>query len=69
VVKQLLSYPCPCNLLIEKPICSTSREAKELIELKSRGVIGVGHIERFNPLFLEIKKIIKNPLYIEVQEA
>jgi predicted dehydrogenase len=64
-VKQLLSYPCPCNLLIEKPICATFQEAKELISMNSRGVMGVGHIERFNPVISEIKKIIKNPLYIE----
>jgi predicted dehydrogenase len=30
-------------------------------------IIGVGHIERFNPVVHEIKKIIKKPLYLEMK--
>lgn len=54
------------NILIEKPICQTVRDGKELAALAENNVIaGVGHIERFNPIVEEIKKIISDPLYVE----
>ncbi|UUX91804.1 Gfo/Idh/MocA family protein [Methanoplanus endosymbiosus] len=30
-------------------------------------VVGVGHIERFNPIIKEIKEIIRDPLYVEIK--
>jgi predicted dehydrogenase len=54
------------SVLIEKPICSTVMEAKQLMKTAPEGItIGVGHIERFNPIVAEIKKIVKNPVYME----
>lgn len=54
------------GVLIEKPMCSTSKEALELMNYNYHtSTIGVGHIERFNPIVPEIKKIMNNPLYIE----
>ena len=54
------------STLIEKPICQTSDEAKALLsDLPGDIIIGVGHIERFNPIIGEIQKIILNPLYVE----
>ncbi|HDR73979.1 MAG TPA: Gfo/Idh/MocA family oxidoreductase, partial [Methanoculleus sp.] len=56
------------HMLIEKPICLTAGDAHELIQSISDGlVVGVGHIERFNPIVNEIKRILKNPLYIEMK--
>ena len=56
------------SVLIEKPICATSEEAKQLMKAAPDGItIGIGHIERFNPIVAEIKKIVKNPLYIEMK--
>ena len=56
------------SVLIEKPICATSEEAKQLMKAAPEGItIGIGHIERFNPIVAEIKKIVKNPLYIEMK--
>jgi predicted dehydrogenase len=56
------------SVLIEKPICSTSAQAKALMKTAPEGItIGVGHIERFNPIVAEIKKIVKNPLYFEMK--
>lgn len=45
------------NILIEKPLASSVEEGKELIALaKERGVIlGVGHVERYNPVINELK--------------
>ena len=55
-------------VLIEKPICATAREAHDLMSHAPKGVtVGVGHIERFNPVVAEIRKIIKKPLYVEMK--
>lgn len=55
------------HLLMEKPFCSTVAEAEELIrEIRPGTVVGVGHIERFNPIVGEIRRISKEPLYIEI---
>ncbi|NLV27539.1 MAG: Gfo/Idh/MocA family oxidoreductase [Methanomicrobiales archaeon] len=54
------------NVLIEKPICLSSSESKELEkQIPDDIVVGVGHIERFNPIVSEISQIISDPLYIE----
>ncbi len=56
------------SVLIEKPIAATAREAIDLMKAAPEGItIGVGHIERFNPIVNEIKKIIKKPLYLEMK--
>ncbi len=56
-------------VLIEKPICATAEETRRLIAMISDGlIVGVGHIERFNPIVPEIKKIVRRPpLYIEMK--
>lgn len=54
------------NTLIEKPICQTGEEGKALLSLIPEDlVVGIGHIERFNPIVREIKNIISDPLYVE----
>jgi predicted dehydrogenase len=54
------------STLIEKPICQTGVEGKALLPLIPPGItVGVGHIERFNPIIGEIKNIISHPLYVE----
>jgi predicted dehydrogenase len=56
------------SVLIEKPICATAKEAYELMRYTPPGItVGVGHIERFNPVVAEIKKIIRKPLYVEMK--
>jgi len=56
------------HVLIEKPICSSAKEAVELMKSAPQGVtIGVGHIERFNPVVSEIRKIVDKPLYVEMK--
>jgi|FLYN01.1.fsa_nt_gi predicted dehydrogenase len=49
------------HLLIEKPIASTVEEGQQLIELaKKKGVLlGVGHIERFNPAVMELRRRLR----------
>jgi len=66
VVRQVFSKKK--SVLIEKPICATSDDAKQLMKKAPEGItIGVGHIERFNPIVTEIKKIIDKPLYMELK--
>ncbi len=50
------------NVLIEKPIAATEIEAKSLINASkiSNCLLQVGHIERFNPAFRELNKIVQN---------
>jgi predicted dehydrogenase len=56
------------HVLIEKPVCSTAAEGRALVaEIPSDLVVGVGHIERFNPVVPEIRKIIRKPLYVEMK--
>jgi predicted dehydrogenase len=54
------------HALIEKPISKTVAEAEELLNMIPPDlVVGVGQIERFNPIVPEIKRICKKPLYVE----
>ena len=50
------------HVLIEKPIAASQDEATELINASNKGncLLQVGHIERFNPAFRELTKVIKN---------
>jgi len=66
VAKKVIEMGVPC--LIEKPITSSLNEATELLKIKKDGlVVGVGHIERFNPIVKEIKNLMEKPRYIEIK--
>lgn len=67
-VPTVLHYEVACdlvergiNLLVEKPITSTLEEGEKLVELaKERGVtLAVGHIERFNPSIMELRRRLR----------
>jgi len=47
------------HVMVEKPITETIEQAQQLIQMaEGRGlVLQVGHIERFNPAFLELKNV------------
>ena len=55
------------HVLIEKPFASNTAEARKLkkISEKNKTILQVGHLERFNKAFVELKDKIKNPLFIE----
>jgi predicted dehydrogenase len=55
------------HVFIEKPITSELWQAEELCSIASeRGLkIQVGHIERFNPVILEVEDSIHGPMFIE----
>ena len=50
------------HVLIEKPIAASQEEASALIAAASRNgrLLQVGHIERFNPAFRELTKVVAN---------
>ena len=66
VAKRAIEKDVHC--LIEKPITLTVAEGAELLTLlNSRSlIVGVGHIERFNPIVREIERIIRKPLYVDI---
>ena len=47
-----------CHVLVEKPIAATLAEADELVAAakSAKRVLAVGHIERYNPAVLELKR-------------
>jgi UDP-N-acetylglucosamine 3-dehydrogenase len=47
-----------CHVLVEKPIATTIEEAERLIERAAElgKVLAVGHIERYNPAIIELKR-------------
>ena len=55
------------HVFIEKPVVTTPQEAKELIKLTNEAnvKVQVGHVERFNPAFIEARKHISQPMFIE----
>ncbi len=69
VAKAVIGKNVPC--LIEKPITISVEEGEKLLEiLKNQNqnlVVGVGQIERFNPIVNEIKKMILNPFFVEMR--
>ena len=54
--------------MIEKPVTLTSEEGEELLDVTSDDlIVGVGHIERFNPIVEEIKKVSDHISYCEIR--
>jgi len=55
------------DVLVEKPLTTTLEEAKQLVELAVRGgrVLQVGHLERFNPAFVALEGVVRQPRFIE----
>lgn len=49
------------HVLIEKPIAASIAEAESLVNAaaETNCILQVGHIERFNPAFLELSKVLK----------
>jgi len=54
----LAAFDRGIHVLVEKPIAASVRDAEELIAAAERNklVLGVGHIERFNPAVIELKR-------------
>ena len=58
-----------CHLFIEKPIASSVKLAEEIVQqAKSKDLtLQVGHIERFNPVFIEAERYATNVKSVKSQ--
>jgi predicted dehydrogenase len=56
------------DVLVEKPMAPTLREADGLIAsaLRAKRILQVGHLERFNPAISTLKTVVSNPMFFEV---
>jgi predicted dehydrogenase len=59
------------HVLLEKPVTVTLEQADELIRVaqRSKAVLQVGHIERFNPAVTAIKTMLVSPKYMTAERA
>lgn len=57
------------DVLVEKPITTTIDQAVELEAIAQRHgrILQAGHLERFNPAFREMKKILSRPGFLEAR--
>ena len=55
------------HLLMEKPLAASYAEGLELKELAERAslIVQVGHLERFNPVIVDVQRIVTAPRFIE----
>ena len=55
------------DLLVEKPIATTVKQASRLIDLAARHerILQIGHLERFNPAVLATGSILNQPMFFE----
>ncbi len=58
-------------VLVEKPLAGNVTQAKELVELarRTKSLLQVGHIERFNPAFQAAQKVIVAPKYVRCERT
>ncbi len=67
VASQLLD--AGCDVMIEKPITTTTDEALELIKLAAahERIIQVGHVERYNPAIMAVADLVRGSRYVEAE--
>jgi predicted dehydrogenase len=55
------------DVLLEKPMAASVGEAHELAALaeRSRRILQIGHLERFNPAIVELRPMVRGPRFIE----
>ena len=56
------------HLLVEKPLALSEEDAQEVVNAfeGTGNILQVGHVERFNPVVLELEKIIRNEEIVAV---
>jgi predicted dehydrogenase len=56
------------DVLIEKPLATTSHEADELTKIAAahKRIVQIGHLERFNPAVQATLPILNHPMFFEV---
>ncbi|MBU0687075.1 MAG: Gfo/Idh/MocA family oxidoreductase [Candidatus Margulisbacteria bacterium] len=56
------------HLLIEKPLAQNSEDALALVELaeQKQRILAVGHVERFNPAYIALKKLLHKHIILRI---
>jgi predicted dehydrogenase len=56
------------DLLVEKPIAPDLESAQRLVSAAANGarILQIGHLERFNPVILALRKMVSIPLFFEI---
>ena len=56
------------DILVEKPIAADYASAQRLVHAAGHGnrILQIGHLERFNPAVLALKRIVNVPLFFEI---
>ena len=56
------------DVLVEKPIAADVASAKALVDAaaKYNRILQIGHLERFNPAVVALKRIVNLPLFFEI---
>jgi predicted dehydrogenase len=56
------------DVLVEKPIAHSLQAARDLVEVAARTekILGVGHLERFNPAVIALGEVVTKPLFFEI---
>ncbi len=59
---------CGLDLLIEKPLAASLKDADEIVQLaREHGrIVQVGHLERFNPAVRAVRALLTRPMFFEV---
>ncbi|MFT4572170.1 MAG: putative dehydrogenase [Hyphomicrobiaceae bacterium] len=54
-------------MLVEKPLAATAAEGRQLVAAAAAAgvLLQVGHLERFNPVFDDVRRIVCEPKFIE----
>ena len=57
------------DVLVEKPMASSVREARELVETADRRgrILAIGHTERFNPVCIDLPRYVTEPIFIQAR--
>jgi predicted dehydrogenase len=57
------------HVLVEKPMASSLSQADQLIAIAERTsvVLCVGHLERFNPAFMDLRGMLDRPFFVEAE--
>ncbi len=55
------------DVLIEKPIATSLKEASQLLELaqEHNRILQIGHLERFNPAVMAVGDLLNGPMFFE----
>jgi len=57
------------DVFVEKPIAMTTAEAREMMRCQDGHILQVGHIYRYHPIVIEIKKILNEGQLGKIQYA